>query len=325
MGFITRVKTWAAEKLYFTDLNAEFDAIINGTKDGTKDVNVSACNVNGTLRAKGDSAIGDATTDTCTILANVSGPLTNVTVNYVVSNVANITTANVNSVDIYWAMPPVGSIIPWYPFSTNLAAFLNTTHWAYCNGQSKTINGVSETLPDLSGRYLVGFGGATDGDGALASATWATAAVGSALHEVNISHTHYTDIGSTTSAQPNNANANTVAAHTHTLSSAGWAQLYIDTSPAEWGFCNVVGSVTSWTADTAWAADTRSEGTNSFTTGVALDGATDAGGGHTHSIAHTHTVDPANTQSSAAAWDTLADVVSIQPRSVRVRYIMRIK
>jgi hypothetical protein len=50
------------------------------------------------------------------------------------------------------------------------------------------VGGSSRTLPDLSGRYLVGFG--TDGGGDVDTAAWATAAVGNASHQINISHTH---------------------------------------------------------------------------------------------------------------------------------------
>ncbi|MCB0801742.1 MAG: hypothetical protein KDB74_01475 [Flavobacteriales bacterium] len=85
---------------------------------------------------------------------------------------------------------PVGAIIPFYDFN-GLATF-NSSYWAYCNGAtisnaSSTLDG--QTLPDLSGRYLVGFG--TDGGGDIGSATWATATVGNAGNTVDLSHTHY--------------------------------------------------------------------------------------------------------------------------------------
>lgn len=84
---------------------------------------------------------------------------------------------------------PVGSIIAHYDFDA--AVTINTSYWAYCDGSvisnaSSALNG--QTLPDLSNRYLVGFG--TEGGGDIDSAAWATDAVGNASHQVNLSHYH---------------------------------------------------------------------------------------------------------------------------------------
>lgn len=84
---------------------------------------------------------------------------------------------------------PVGSIIPFYDF--NGALTFDTDYWDYCRGQviadaNSPING--QTMPDLSGRYLVGFG--TDGGANNHNAAWATAAVGNAGHTVDLQHLH---------------------------------------------------------------------------------------------------------------------------------------
>lgn len=81
---------------------------------------------------------------------------------------------------------PIGSIIPFYDF--NGALTFDTDYWAYCNGQTKTIGGSSRTLPDLSNRYLVGFG--TEGGADIGSASWSTTVVGNASHQTSIAHNH---------------------------------------------------------------------------------------------------------------------------------------
>jgi hypothetical protein len=84
---------------------------------------------------------------------------------------------------------PIGSIIPFYDFNGGLT--FDTTYWAYCNGQTVAVGSLgAQTLPDLSNRYLVGFG--TEAGGDNGSAAWATAAVGVASHTVNLSHIHRT-------------------------------------------------------------------------------------------------------------------------------------
>jgi hypothetical protein len=85
------------------------------------------------------------------------------------------------------AMPPIGSIVAHYDY--NAALTINSDYWRYCDGSSVTITGIgTQTLPDLSNRYLVGFG--TEGGGDIDTAAWATAAVGNASHQVDLSHTH---------------------------------------------------------------------------------------------------------------------------------------
>lgn len=84
---------------------------------------------------------------------------------------------------------PVGTVLPFYDF--NAAVSFDANIWAYCNGatvsdSASPLNGL--TLPNLSGRYIVGFG--TEGGTDIGSATWNSTVVGSNLKD--LSHTHST-------------------------------------------------------------------------------------------------------------------------------------
>lgn len=167
---------------------------------------------------------------------------------------------------------PIGSIIPFYDFDGALS--FDTDYWVYCDGQAQTIGGASRTTPDLSNRYLVGFG--TEGGGDIDSAVWATAAVGQASHtSASIAHTH------------------TGPSHTHAIPGLGYNatsnELGITESLLDLG--SDIGTV-----DEHWnATDGNDTGYLRFTT-------TSGGTGATGSALTT---------------------ISIQPRSVRVRFIMR--
>ena len=153
---------------------------------------------------------------------------------------------------------PIGSIIPFYDF--NGALTFDTDYWAYCNGQSKTIGGSSRTLPDLSNRYLVGFG--TEGGADIGSAVWSTTPVGNASHQVNLAHTH-------------------TIAHTHTYS----------------GTTSTAGATVSPAGSTSTSKTPQHSHTYSGTTSASST---------------------ANSGSSGSATQ------SVQPRSISVRFIMRI-
>lgn len=83
--------------------------------------------------------------------------------------------------------PPIGSIIPFYDF--NGALTFDTRYWTYCDGSTATIAGIgSQTLPDLSNRYLVGFG--TEGRRDIGTTAFVTAPVGEPNHAINLQHAH---------------------------------------------------------------------------------------------------------------------------------------
>lgn len=209
---------------------------------------------------------------------------------------------------------PVGSIIPFYDYN-GLVSF-DTSYWVYCDGSvinnpSSPLNG--QTTPDLSNRYLVGFG--TEGGGDIDTAAWATAAVGNASHRVDLSHTH------------------TGPSHTHDVdigsftSGGGTEHLH------RWGeYDDAAGNHWLIPAETlAVGGQDMGAGTHYVTSGW---------GSHastaieyflltTRESSHTHSINPPNTTSTAAGTgatgSALSATQSIQPRSVRVRYIMRVK
>jgi len=189
-------------------------------------------------------------------------------------NVAAITCTSVTastdvligSVSVGGSLVPIGSIIAFYDFGAALT--FDTDNWVYCDGSTATVGGSSRTLPDLSGRYLVGFGGATDGAGDIDTATWATAAVGNSLHQVDIAHTH-----------TGPSHTHTGPSHTHNLSDDGWAQVLVSYG-ASFGTArmNQV-AATTWNWDRGFSVGSASDDSSGSTNLAAgLDGATDAGG-----------------------------------------------
>lgn len=203
-------------------------------------------------------------------------------------------------------IPPIGSIIPFYDF--NGALTFNSTVWKYCDGTAGvTIGGIgAQTLPDLSNRYLVGFG--TDGGGDIDSAAWATAVVGAASHQVDLSHAH-------TSA----AHVHTSAAHTHGVGSFQF-QVANYVHPAELHMYESDGSsrqISDHSQESFVAGGVvkyMAFGVTSYTfytkNGAGTSGSTTPG--------DTGSTTPGATGTSGSA------AQSIQPRSIRVRFIMRV-
>lgn len=107
-----------------------------------------------------------------------------------------VTGTNLNSNSVTYAklastvtdlLVPVGTILPWYSFSGTLS--FSTTYYAYCDGTSATLSTIgSQMLPDMSNRYLVGFG--TEGGGDIGTATWSTTVPGNVSHTSSITHQH---------------------------------------------------------------------------------------------------------------------------------------
>lgn len=200
-----------------------------------------------------------------------------------------------SNVEILKALVPIGSIIPFYDF--NGALTFDTNYWTYCDGSAQTIGGSSRTTPDLSNRYLVGFG--TEGGGDIDSAAWATTIVGNASHQANIAHTHsvpshYHGRG-TLSITTGGTNS---GQHVHTVRIQGGG-----------------GSLDSLSVGHA---------TQTTTTFQTESG---AGGEHIHSndtflgsVGNTGGVDGDSAMTSGSGGSATQ---SIQPRSVQVRFIMR--
>lgn len=251
---------------------------------------------------------------------------------------------------------PLGSIIPFYDFDGALT--FDTTYWAYCNGQTKTIGGGSRTLPDLSGRYLVGFG--TDGGADLGTASWDTTPVGNAGHTVSLQHSH--TVASRTHDLGNHTH--TGAAHTHDLANhthagpshthgVGTLQFVVARVDADnpgpndylfYMYSQFAGSEVLIFDGTVGAT----AGVNGFNAGNTLSGTdtnflTYNGSGSTSTGGTGNTGTPSSntsgsttpgassgpsTNTSGAASpgtnNQLSTTQSIQPRSVQVRYLMRI-
>lgn len=230
--------------------------------------------------------------------------------------------------------PPVGTIIPFYDF--NGALTFNSVFWDYCDGRSVTIAGIGlQTLPDLSNRYLVGFG--TEGGGNMDTASWATAAVGNVSHEINISHSHTV-----------NSHSHTVNSHSHTIpgiSSSGSSSSGTTGSGGS-GLTGTISTNTSFSALPENYAVYTNGGVQSTTKVLEIDnspGVSDHGKGqHRHTgNSHTHTIpvlsvsvtssatvtgdaSPSTSSSSPGTDSQLSSSQSIQPRSIRVRFLMRI-
>ena len=224
---------------------------------------------------------------------------------------------------------PVGTIYPFYDY--NGALTFDSDYFAYCDGQSVEISGLGmSTLPDLSGRYLVGFG--TDGSGNIDIAAWATTVVGNASNTINLSHSHTVNSHSHTV----NSHTHTIANHTHTISASGDHshggrtvgnsvtaneisnnyRVYDDNA----GWVNAVAGGNGYHL-VVGGPDNNYEGMH--------DHNIQASGTHTHTTSssgggNTGAATPGTSASSPGTSDSLSASTSIQPRSIRVRYIIRI-
>jgi hypothetical protein len=337
MALISRFMSpdWAAnDELAAADLSAEFNTIHNALKDGTVDINIGSETVHGTANLQANCTIGANVNSVHTLngtLNVVSNFIANVaTINVLtVNSIASLTATNiavsninastaivVNNVDVATALVPLGSIIPHYDFDNVFP--INTTYWAYCDGSAATIDGNSYTLPDLSGRYLVGFGGATDGAGDIDTATWNVDVIGSALHQVDLSHTHTGPSHTHTFAHTHE--------HTHTHSAgtlAACIAINDSTGTVSDGISVKRTSTTAWDASVTDDAGGSVTAGDSYNNGAEVQGSTggvdDDATTDSQSTSTTSSSGTGNTGSGGSATQ------SIQPRSVRVRFIMRIK
>lgn len=202
------------------------------------------------------------------------------------------------------ALCPVGAILPFYDYNGTVT--FNTSMFAYCDGSTvadagSPING--QVLPDLSGRYLVGFG--TDGGTDIDTATWNVTAVGNAGHTINVAHTH-TDAG-----------------HTHSLPSHSHSAGTLQFKVAEWttttvNFYDSAGSSVTVLQESA-------SGSGGSGTGVAVSAGSSATGYTKDGSGSTASTGGTSGSGTASLGSSLSSTQSIQPRSIRVRYIIRYK
>jgi hypothetical protein len=240
---------------------------------------------------------------------------------------------------------------PTAPSSVSFLAPIETI-LAYCDGSTKTIAGIgAQTLPDLSNRYMVGFG--TEGGGDIDTAAWSTTPVGNASHQVNLqhshtvdSHTHDTNISHghsdniTAKSRGHYHNVNAGIGSTLTAGSAGahTHKVYLsinDGSGAWWDFETDSfdpNAGTTVDVDYIWFGNATTDGAHTHNvTGTVgqpstgndgdVDGITCQMSG---SVANYSGSKTSGGASASTMNNQLSTTQSIQPRSIKVRYIMRI-
>ncbi len=232
-----------------------------------------------------------------------------------------------------------GFIAPFYDFNGQLT--VDTNYWAFCDGSVKTITRVNgttfvDTLPDLSGRYLVGFG--TDGGGNIATALWSAVPVGNPSHQINLQHLHTTVAHDHTV----NAHSHSVDPHSHLVPDHyhGKGTLAIGASGAHthlfYWLDASSGSGTLSAAGNNDVAAQQSQATSSTThthPNADFTGVVGSSGGSNGDAAFATSANGSTTSLTALTTNTsapntnnaLSTTQSIQPRSVLVRWVMRIK
>lgn len=265
-------------------------------------------------------------------------------------------------------IPPIGTILPFYDFG--LLTF-NPAIWHYCDGSAQVVSGIGlQTLPDLSGRYLVGFG--TDGGGNIGTVPFVAGAVGNAGSVINFQHTHTenphthtlpanTDAGGAVAtggpsidSTDNSGSGNTgneSATHVHNPGTlqfqtgdthdGGGAQTYFSMFDSGGTLVDVLRGLSTVAGGTGTLANFFGAGmyTQFFTAnGTGATGTESAThthitpnhqhtlSGHTHTAAsHTHPITgPSGLQSDSGMSNALSSTQDIRPRSIPVRFIMRI-
>jgi hypothetical protein len=172
--------------------NQNFDTIYNDYNGDIQDVNIAA---NAGIQYSKFQALPSADI--------IVGSVGNVATPRVMSGDATINNLGVVTVlggGGIKAFVPIGEIIAHYDYGI-ITTIPDAAHWQICDG-AMIVNILSpfvgKTIPDLSGRYLVGFG--TDGGGNIGGGALPDppAVVGAAANnQINIQHTH------------------TIAAHSH--------------------------------------------------------------------------------------------------------------
>lgn len=209
------------------------------------------------------------------------------------------------------ASTPVGSIIPFYDF--NGVAQFDTNIWNYCDGSVINSPGSildGQTLPDLSGRYICGFG--TDGGGNIDTAPWDVAPVGNAGSTVNLQHSH------------------TVNNHNHSIPDHDHGPGDLEFNVMANDGTNFIGRTNNggvvWNvAITANYTAGAVPGMQLFTVGTFTTwggiGNTDLGGAGNTGNSSPATGDP---DWDYNPYDVSLGVVDIRPSTIRVRFIMKI-
>lgn len=290
MGLINKPYTFfPLTVIRSAEVNADFDVVYGEFNGNISDDNVSAtAGIQFSKLQALPSAqilVGSA--------ANVATPRT-------MSGDATISNTGVVTVNFGGGSGiPVGTITAFYDYN-GLVTF-DTNFWKYCDGTAivkvgSPLNG--QLAPDLSGRYLVGFG--TDGGGDIGTALWATAPVGNAGHTINLQHSHTVD--------PHTHDYGTLQFKTSTSVQNAMPPGYrVDFYDNAGAVVTVAASVTVMAAVAGAVVWIQTAGPGPGT----QDYYTTAGSGNTGSF-------------SPGTNNALSTIQSIQPRSIRCRYIIRI-
>lgn len=236
------------------------------------------------------------------LVGNVFGVPTSVAMS------GDATISNTGAVTIGSSSPflvPIGTIIPFYDFAGALT--FSATNWAYCIGQAIAVGTIGvQTLPDLSNRYVVGFG--TEGGGDNGSAPFLTPAIGNASHQTNLQHSHI--VNSHSHLNPG-THTHTSASHSHAVSIT--SDFILTTG-------NQIFQLTSIASSLLLLTNTGFNGPQN--------------GNHTHLVSgNTASTIPGPTGATALGPTAtnapgtntgLSTTQDIQPRSIRVRWLMRI-
>lgn len=199
-------------------------------------------------------------------------------------------------------IPPIGSIIPFYDFDGALT--FDTDYWAYCDGSAATVNGVARNTPDLSNRYLVGFG--TEGGNDIDSAAWATAVVGNSGHTTDSSHVH---------SGP--SHTHTGPSHTHNV-----AEYYESGSTKHVKFYKGTYGGGTYYRHGYTAINMDNTGSTYGRLGNTTVGSISNGDDFISSASGTGATGASGTGDTGSGGSATLD---IQPRSIRVRFIMRLQ
>jgi len=220
---------------------------------------------------------------------------------------------------------PIGTILPHYNYNGLLT--FDTAIYKYCDGSvvadiESPLN--THTLPDMSNRYLVGFG--TEGGGDIDTAAWPVGpetanwtVIGNASHQINLEHLHIISgltalgLSGVTATHTHHHGSSTLQAQIGSKSTANFDVGFIKKGSGFSPDYNLHGvSANGVHNDTSWgtAISGVTDGANTATVTI-TDG--DGGKGHTHGFG------------ALVNAKSLSTTQTIQPRSMRCRFIIRIK
>ena len=321
----------ASAGIVFSKLDAATVAGVSATQTLTSktltspDINGGTWNgtIDGAWTAAGQTVADLGTVTTADING---GTIDGVTIGGSSAGAGTFTTLNATSGTFTGALtspslPPVGTIVPFYDF--NALATFDSDYWVYCDGSvisnaSSALDG--QTTPDLSNRYLVGFG--TEGGGDIDTAAWATAAVGAASHQVTLQHSHTVD-GHTHTGP---SHTHTGPSHTHSSGTLQFKVLNKVGADRLQGYQTngnvydlIINSTTFEAGSNRTGSSVGAGSANTYTT----DGTGSTASGGTGATGASGT--DATGSTSPGTDNQLSTTQSIQPRSVRVRYLLRVQ